>query len=171
MTWRCLRDTRQTLLSQAEASGLMILGYESDRNIDDSYFDLALTIGAQIAIAFASTDLYADLQRALQHEREARAQVVQAEKLAAIGRLSASVAHELNNPLQVIQNSLYLVRHESVLDKQAQDDLDVALSESRRMADLIERMRETYRPTTATEFRPESLNVLITEVEKLISTH
>jgi signal transduction histidine kinase len=81
------------------------------------------------------------------------------------------VAHELNNPLQVIQNSLYLVRHESVLDKQAQDDLDVALAESQRMADLIERMRETYRPTTATEFRPESLNVLIVEVEKLISTH
>jgi two-component system NtrC family sensor kinase len=32
-------------------------------------------------------------------------------------------------------------------------------------------MRETYRPTTATEFQPESLNVLIAEVEKLISTH
>ena len=159
------------LLSQAEAIGLMVLGYEADQAIGDSYFDLALTIGAQIAIAFANTYLYADLQRALQHEREARAQVVQAEKLAAIGRLSASVAHELNNPLQAIQNSLYLVRQESTLDKQSQDDLDVALSESRRMADLIERMRETYRPTTATEFRPESLNTLITEVERLISTH
>ena len=45
------------------------------------------------------------------------------------------------------------------------------MTESRRMADLIKRMRETYRPTTATEFRPESLNALIGEVEKLISTH
>jgi PAS domain S-box-containing protein len=159
------------LLSQAEPIGLMVLGYEADQVVDDSYFDLALTIGAQIAIALANIYLYADLQRALQHEREARAQVVQAEKLAALGRLAASVAHELNNPLQAIQNSLYLVRHESTLDQQAQDDLDVALAESRRMADLIERMRETYRPTTATEFRPESLNALIAEVEKLISTH
>lgn len=159
------------LLSQAEAIGLMALGYEADQAVGDSYFDLALTIGAQIAIALANMYLYADLQRALQHERDARAQAVQAEKLAAIGRLAASVAHELNNPLQAIQNSLYLVRQESTLDKQAQDDLDVALTESRRMADLIERMRETYRPTTTTEFRLESLNVLITEVEKLISTH
>ncbi len=159
------------LLSQTEAIGLMVLGYEADQVVVDSYFDLALTIGAQIAIAFANMYLYADLQRALQHERDARAQVVQAEKLAAIGRLAASVAHELNNPLQAIQNSLYLVRQESTLDKQAQDDLDVALTESRRMADLIDRMRDTYRPTTATEFRPESLNVLIAEVEKLISTH
>jgi two-component system NtrC family sensor kinase len=149
----------------------MILGYEIDQVVDHSYFNLALTLSAQIAIAFVNAQLYADLQDSLQHERDARAQVVQAEKLAAIGRLSASVAHELNNPLQVIQNSLYLVRHESVLDKQAQDDLDVALTESQRMADLIERMRETYRPTTATEFRPESLNALIAEVEKLINTH
>ncbi|CAG0935263.1 Sensor protein ZraS [Thermoflexales bacterium] len=159
------------LLSQADAIGLMVLAYEADQAVGDNYFDLALTIGAQIAIAFANMYLYADLQRALQHERDARAQVVQAEKLAAIGRLAASVAHELNNPLQAIQNSLYLVRQDSVLDKQAQDDLDVALTESRRMADLIERMRETYRPPTTTEFRPESLNVLIAEVEKLISTH
>ncbi len=159
------------LLSQTEASGLMVLGYEADQVVGSSYFDLALTIGAQIAIAFANIYLYADLQRALRHERDARAQAIQAEKLAAIGRLAASVAHELNNPLQAIQNSLYLVRQESTLDKQAQDDLDVALTESRRMADLIDRMRETYRPATATEFHPESLNVLITEVEKLISTH
>ena len=159
------------LLSQTEAIGLMALGYEADEAVSDSYFDLALTIGAQIAIAFSNTYLYADLQRALQHERDARAQAIQAEKLAAIGRLAASVAHELNNPLQVIQNSLYLVRQNSVLDKQAQDDLDIALTEGQRMADLIERMRETYRPTTVTEFRPESLNVLITEVEKLINTH
>jgi PAS domain S-box-containing protein len=159
------------LLSQAEVMGLMVLGYEADQAIGNSYFDLALTIGAQIAIAIANMYLYTDLQRALQHEREARAQVVQAEKLAALGRLAASVAHELNNPLQAIQNSIYLVRHEGTLDQQAQDDLDVALTESRRMADLIERMRETYRPTTATEFRPESLNALIAEVEKLVGTH
>ena len=159
------------LLSQAKAIGLMVLGYEIDQVVDDSYFNLALTLGAQIAIAFVNARLYADLQQSLQHERSARAQVVQAEKLAAIGRLAASVAHELNNPLQVIQNSLYLVRHESVLDKQAQDDLDVALTESRRMADLIDRMRETYRPATATELSPESLNELIVEVEKLIGTH
>jgi PAS domain S-box-containing protein len=159
------------LLSQAESIGLMVLGYEVDQTVGDNYFDLALTIGAQIAIAFANMHLYADLQRALQHERDARAQVVQAEKLAAIGRLAASLAHELNNPLQAIQNLLYLVRQESSLPQQAQDDLDVALTESRRMADLIDRMRETYRPATTTEFRLEALNVLIAEVEKLISTH
>jgi PAS domain S-box-containing protein len=159
------------LLSQREAIGLMVLDYDADQVIGDSFFDLALTIGVQMAIVFANTRLYADLQRALQHERDARAQVVQAEKLAAIGRLAASVAHELNNPLQAIQNALYLVRQESTLDKQSQDDLDIALAESRRMADLIDRMRETYRPTTVTEFRYESLNALIVEVEKLISTH
>ena len=159
------------LLSQSEAIGLMVLDYHIDQIVVDNDFDLALTIAAQIAIALANTRLYADLQRSLQHEKATRAQLVQSEKLAALGRLVASVAHELNNPLQAIQNALYLVGQENVLGTQAQEDLGLALAEVQRMADLIERLRETYRPTTAEEFRLESLNTLIAEVHKLIGTH
>ena len=70
---------------------------------------LLTTLGVQAAVAIGKARLYADLQAALQHEKDARAQLVQAEKLAALGRMVASVAHELNNPLQAIQNALYLI--------------------------------------------------------------
>ncbi|MDW8326919.1 MAG: GAF domain-containing protein [Anaerolineales bacterium] len=125
----------------------------------------------QASLAIQNARLYANLERALRHEKSIRAQLVQTEKLAAMGRLVASVAHELNNPLQAIQNSLYLVIQENELTPQAREDLQVALTEADRMAALINRLRETYRPATAEQFSYESLNSIIEEVQKLIATH
>jgi len=159
------------LISQAQVIGLLVLDYPATHRFTVSQIDLALTVGAQLAIVFTNARLYTELERALQQEKAIRIQLVQSEKLAAMGRLAASVAHELNNPLQAIQNALYLVKQENALSEQAQADLSLVLGEARRMADLIERMRETYRPTIAEEFRPESLNRLIEEVQKLIDVH
>lgn len=125
----------------------------------------------QAALAIQNARLYADLEKSLRHEKTMRAQMVQGEKLAAMGRLVASVAHELNNPLQAIQNSLYLVSQEGDLSPQSREDLQVSLAEADRMADLISRLRETYRPATAEQFQLESLNAIIEEVQKLIATH
>ncbi len=125
----------------------------------------------QASLAIQNARLYADLEKALRYEQTMRTRLVQTEKLAAMGRLVASVAHELNNPLQAIQNSLYLVQQESELSPQSREDLQVALTEADRMAELISRLRETYRPASAEQFRPESLNFLIEEVQRLIATH
>ncbi len=132
---------------------------------------LLATLGVQAALALENARLYADLEKALQYEKAARTRMVQSEKLAAMGRMVASVAHELNNPLQAIQNALYLVKQERSLGAQAREDLQVALVEADRMAGLISRLRETYRPALAEQFRPESLNAIVEEVQKLISTH
>jgi signal transduction histidine kinase len=132
---------------------------------------LLAMLGVHAGLAIENARLYEDLEKALQYEKAARARLVQSEKLAAMGRLVASVAHELNNPLQAIQNALYLVKQGSQLDPQAREDLQVALIEADRMADLISRLRETYRPTQAEQFRRESLNALVEEVQKLIGTH
>ena len=132
---------------------------------------LLAMLGVHAGLAIENARLYEDLEKALQYEKAARARLVQSEKLAAMGRLVASVAHELNNPLQAIQNALYLVKQDSQLDPQAREDLQVALIEADRMSDLISRLRETYRPAQAEQFKPESLNAIVEEVQKLISTH
>ncbi|MBP7690552.1 MAG: GAF domain-containing protein [Anaerolineales bacterium] len=125
----------------------------------------------QASLAIQNARLYADLEKSLRYEKSMRARLVQTEKLAAMGRLVASVAHELNNPLQAIQNSLYLVKQEAALGPQSREDLQVALTEADRMAELISRLRETYRPASAEQFRPEMVNVLIEDVQRLIATH
>jgi signal transduction histidine kinase len=136
---------------------------------DDSRFLSA--VAEQLAVVLDKAMLYYQLQTALKKEKATRAQLVQTEKLAAMGRLIASVAHELNNPLQAIQNALYLVKLEGNLPPQTMEDLQVAIDESTRMGGLIARLRETYRPATVADFERTSINDIIDEVEKLLTTH
>ena len=159
------------LRSREKILGVLDVHHKSPSTFTDHDLQLMSTIADQLSIAIEKAILYANLQTTLMQEQTARARLVQSEKLAALGRIIASVAHELNNPLQAIQNALYLVNLEETLSLQAREDMKVALHEASRMAGLIARLRETYRPTIGEEFQPVSLNVLINEVEKLVSTH
>jgi signal transduction histidine kinase len=88
-----------------------------------------------------------------------------------VGRLLASVSHELNNPLQAIQNALFLIKEEAGLSRQSRQDLDIILSETERMAALIERLRAAYRPIHAEDFQPVDINNIIEDVHTLTATH
>jgi len=96
---------------------------------------------------------------------------MQNERLAVMGRLLATVSHELNNPLQAIQNALFLLKEETNFSPQARQDLEIVLAESERMANMIERLRATYRPIQAEDFILTQVNNLIEDVYALISTH
>jgi signal transduction histidine kinase len=151
--------------------GVLDIHLQDPRQFREHDIQLINAIAEQLILAVEKAILYEDLQSTLAKEQAARAQLVQTEKLAALGQIVASVAHELNNPLQAIQNALYLINLEESLASQARDDLQVALNESNRMAGLIARLRETYRPTTSEEYQPCSMNEIVSEVEKLINTH
>jgi signal transduction histidine kinase len=85
--------------------------------------------------------------------------------------LLASVSHELNNPLQAIQNALFLLREEKGISPQGKLDLDIVLSEAERMSTLIERLRTTYRPIQAEDFQLTQVNNIIEDVCALITKH
>ncbi|GAB4278541.1 MAG: GAF domain-containing sensor histidine kinase [Candidatus Promineifilaceae bacterium] len=76
---------------------------------------------------------------------EKQAQVIRAEKLAAVGRLAASVAHEINNPLQAIALHLQLLADES-LSSDERRRLDVVQQEFNRIADIVGRLLDFQRP-------------------------
>ncbi len=73
--------------------------------------------------------------------------LLQAEKLAAVGRLAASIAHEINNPLEAVTNLLYLVEH---TDEKAQrlQFLDAAQQELRRVARITTQTLRFHRQST-----------------------
>ncbi|MCE9645945.1 MAG: GAF domain-containing protein [Chloroflexi bacterium] len=128
-------------------------------------------IANQLAVALQKANLYAELQKSLSQEKAMRSQLVQSERLVTMGRLLASVSHELNNPLQAIQNALYLLREETGVSPQGKLDLDIVLSEAERMAHMIEQLRATYRPIQAEDFHLIQINNIVEDVHTLISPH
>jgi PAS domain S-box-containing protein len=70
------------------------------------------------------------------------------EKLAATGRLAASIAHEINNPLEAITNLLYLLRRFCHLDDSALDYVTIAEKEVQRMSEITQQTLRFYRQST-----------------------
>lgn len=80
--------------------------------------------------------------------QQAQAQLVKSEKLAAIGQLTASVAHEINNPIAVIQGNLDLMRE--TLGPQAkpvQAELKLLDQQVERMRLIVTQLLQYARPT------------------------
>ena len=72
-----------------------------------------------------------------------------AEKLAAVGRLSATIAHEINNPLEAVTNLLYLLRKESGLSAAGRQYLNTAEQELSRVAQIVKQTLGFYRDSGA----------------------
>ncbi|MBI5352773.1 MAG: GAF domain-containing protein [Chloroflexi bacterium] len=151
--------------------GVLDIQQVPPRTLAQRDIQLVSAVADQLAIALQKANLYTDLQTSLKMEQTIRAQLVQSERLSVMGRLLASVSHELNNPLQAIQNALFLLREEKGISTQGKQDLDIVLSESERMSALINRLRTTYRSAQLEDFLPTQVNHIIEEVYALIATH
>ena len=80
--------------------------------------------------------------------RQAQQQLVKSEKLAAIGQLTASIAHEINNPIAVMQGNLDLIRHE--LGEHATPiaaELNLLDAQIERMRLIVTQLLQYSRPT------------------------
>jgi PAS domain S-box-containing protein len=71
--------------------------------------------------------------------RRVEQQLFESEKLAAVGRLAASIAHEVNNPLEAIKNALYLMQAGAEGDKNSRF-LEIARKETERVSHIIRQM-------------------------------
>jgi signal transduction histidine kinase len=132
---------------------------------------LMTAVANQLAVSLQKANFYTELQTSLSQEKAMRSQLIQSERLAVVGRLLASVSHELNNPLQAIQNALFLIKEEEKLSLQGRQDLEIILSETERMSILIERLRTTFRPTRSEDFQPVQLNNIVEDICTLTATH
>jgi signal transduction histidine kinase len=101
--------------------------------------------------------------------REKNEQLVYAEKLTATGKLSASIAHEFNNPLFGIKNVLEEVKEGVGMDAAYEKLVNIGIKECNRIADLIKNLQDFYRPSQGV-FEWVDIYKTIDEVFLLIKT-
>ncbi|MCJ7641119.1 MAG: PAS domain S-box protein [Desulfobacterales bacterium] len=97
----------------------------------------------------ASIGIFKDLRERLRIERELRETqqaLLQSEKLAAMGRLTSQIAHELNNPIYGIMNTLELLKTEIPPESKRRRILELSLSETQRLSDMLRGMLSFSKP-------------------------
>ena len=83
------------------------------------------------------------IERELRNTREA---LLQSEKLAAMGRLTSQIAHELNNPIYGIMNTLELLKTVVPPDSKRRTLLELSLAETVRLSEMLRNMLSFSRP-------------------------
>jgi two-component system NtrC family sensor kinase len=111
----------------------------------------------------ASVGIFKDLRERLKMERELREiqqALLQSEKLAAMGRLTSQIAHELNNPIYGIMNTLELLKTEIPPESKRRRILELSLSEIQRLSEMLRNMLSFSKPEEEARKRI-SLNELL----------
>jgi len=124
-------------------------------------------IASTLAVALENAYLYEELKTALREREQAQAQLVRSEKMAALGRLTASLAHEINNPLQALRSGFHLLLNPKANAEKQQQYLQVANREVERLITIVERVLGFYRPTSD-QIEPMMINTVLDETLLLV---
>jgi signal transduction histidine kinase/DNA-binding response OmpR family regulator len=108
-----------------------------------------------------------ELRKAYSDLRDSQARLIQSEKLAATGRLAASVAHEINNPLQGINNYLSVISQQVPQDHPLHEDLEMVKLGFERISEIVRRLRAFYRPAEE-GMEPTDINGVVERVLALL---
>ena len=98
-------------------------------------------------------------------QRELERRLYRSEELAALGELSAGIAHEIRNPLVAIKTSVGLLQDESDLSEEGHQLLEVVAEETDQMAAIVEDFLQFARPKPPT-LEEVNLNQVLRDVVK-----
>jgi nitrogen-specific signal transduction histidine kinase len=133
--------------------------------------DILGLLASQMAIAIERVGARAAIVGESGERQQSAQRLAQTEKLAGMGRLAASIAHEINNPLQAVQNSLHLLANRSLPDEKRTRYFGMAQEQVERLVSLVQRMLNFYQPARegmrATAIHPLLEQVLRMSAEQL----
>jgi signal transduction histidine kinase/CheY-like chemotaxis protein len=137
--------------------------YCGDRNVKDFSADeieAAQLLAALAGIAIENAQLFGELRRTHQELKSAQQELVQSERVRALGEMAAGIAHEFNNILAIIVGKTQLML-ERVHDTAIREDLGVIQEAAWRAADTVRRLQGFAGTRMEEKPLPVDLNRLI----------
>jgi signal transduction histidine kinase len=153
------------------------------------HFDILNNLAAYAAIALDNANAYEEIKKANKELKDAQTQLIQSEKLASLGQLTAGIAHEIKNPLNFVNNfsvlSVELIdefrlifgKESGKIDPKTSQDIEDIISdlesnvkkieEHGKRADSIVRGMLLHSRGKAGEMQPTDINILVAEYVNL----
>jgi len=116
------------------------------------------------------TELSLQFSRMINNLEQSRQDIVRVAKLAVIGEMAASMAHEVRTPLGILRSSAQILQREPALSDIGHEMTGFILSETRRLNELITTLLECARPRPP-QFTWQDLHKIIEHSLELLKTH
>jgi signal transduction histidine kinase/ActR/RegA family two-component response regulator len=139
--------------------GGFLVGSRTRSELSTAELNLLVAVANQIAARVETTALYEESKQALENLRHAQEQLVQSEKMVAIGQLISGVAHELNNPLTAILGYSQLLGSSPDASSQTADYASKIAKQAQRTQKIVQNLLSFAR-----QQKPERGAVRINEV-------
>ena len=134
------------LVVSDETIGFVYASHSEPNFFEQKHLLMLESLAHHASVAIQNARLLDKLKEALETEQGMRDQLVHADKLAALGKMVSVIAHEINNPIQTVKNTFYLLEDQIIPGSPAVEYLKMASAEASRIADLVARLRGTYAP-------------------------
>lgn len=149
------------LVSRNGLIGLLIVGPKSKKaSFSDEDKEFLSLLSNQISVAIENARLYDAEKKAIAELQSTQQQLVHTERLAALGEMSAKIAHEINNPLGIIKNYLMLIGKAQKDPSQSYQYLDIVGQEIDRITNIVRELLQFHRPQHVDYKQINVLNVL-----------
>jgi len=148
--------------------GILILtGKISGVPFSENDTEFLSILANQLAVTIENARLYELEKNSNSQLRDTQNQLIRLEKLAALGELSATIAHEVNNPLGIIKNYLALISQQLAAEDPNTPFYQVIKEEVDRIAKIVRQLLDFYRPK-AEEISAVDLSQVLDETVLLV---
>ena len=140
-------------------AGFLVIACREIREFSAAELNLFSAVGNQVAVAMDKSLLLEETREAYESLRRTQEQLLQSEKMAAVGQLISGVAHELNNPLTAILGYSQLLKSEEVAPERSASYIEKLHKQALRTHHIVQNLLSFAR-----QRKPERASVNLNQI-------